>query len=454
MDFSLVYISLQDFMSFFSILYPTTSTVLYKFHKIFATSTRNFNIPGILDKMASNTAIPYERRHADPDGDIEFILDPNGTPSTLRVSGKVLSISSPVFKALIRPHFQEGQALTATFLLGLPSLQNHTSGSWNTSQATQPIKIPLPDDNVDAMTWLCHALHLRNFLNQEPDIALLGQIAVLCKKYQCAQAIVPWTSVWLKKWNESRDDPEQHRTKDHFRMLCIANALDDDAQFFKTCQDICRYSVDEDHPSSEKMSDPDELGFRMLPGGLVGKYNLLAYSMAMLTLHYIECLRARRDRAISMITDIIEGAIDPFINPNLTEREASYKGRSCRLEATSHECQREIHVSHYVTELAHIGLWPLSRLHLLGMGQIYNALRQYRAFEGTMTYQYRENLPDCRCAFYSIDSLIQHQAVNTARFLLEARFCMAQARAGRFKVHEHANCDLQHGSWVRHNHED
>ncbi|KAL8635230.1 MAG: hypothetical protein Q9228_007258, partial [Teloschistes exilis] len=369
---------------------------------------------------------PYEQRAADPDGDIEFILDDsNGTPTTLRVSGKVLSISSPVFKALVRPRFQEGQALTASQLLGLAPHQTHASSSLHTNQASQPVQIPLPDDDAQAMTWLCHALHLRKFLDHKPHLTLVQRIAVLSKKYQCAQALGPWTSVWLKEWNETRNTPEKHATKDHFQMLCVANALDDDVQFFKTCQDIIRYTEEDYWPSSEALSDPEDLGFQMLPEGLIGS------------------LRARRERAISMIRAIIEGAIDPLINPNLSEQEAKYKGRSCPLEATSHDCQREIHVAHYVTELAHIGLWPLSRLNESGMGEIHNALRHYRAFEETLTFAYRENLPDCRCAFYSMDHVIKNHAVNTAEFLLEARFCLAQARAGRFDVADHSSCNLQ-----------
>ncbi|KAL8628824.1 hypothetical protein Q9189_005456 [Teloschistes chrysophthalmus] len=386
--------------------------------------------------MTSLPATHYEQRAADPDGDIEFILDdPNGTPSTLRVSGKVLSISSPVFKALIRPRFQEGQALTASQLLGLAPHQTHATGSRNTDQTMQPVKIPLPDDDAQAMTWLCHALHLRGFLDHKPDLALVERVAILSKKYQCAQALGPWTSVWLKKWNKTRNNPRQHGTKDHFQMLCIANALDDDVQFFKTCQDIIRYTGDDAWPSTETMSASDDPGFQMLPEGFVGS------------------LKARRDRAISVIRETIEGAIDPLINPNLTEQEARYKGRRCPLAATSHDCQRAILVAHFFTELARIGLWPLSRLNMFGMGQIHDALRHYRSFEESETFIYGENLPDCRCAFYSMDHVIKNHAVNTAQFLLESRFCLAQARAGRFDVQHHMSCDLQ-GDRVKHNHED
>ncbi|KAL9576326.1 MAG: hypothetical protein Q9212_007196 [Teloschistes hypoglaucus] len=329
--------------------------------------------------MAGLPTTQYEQRDADPDGDIEFILnDPNGTPIILRVSGKVLSIHSPVFKALVRHPFQEGQALTASQLLGLASAQT------NTNHATQPVKIALPEDDAQAMTWLCHALHLHHFLDLTPDLALVERIAVLSKKYQCAPRAL--------------------------RRRCLAK-------------------------HTEKMSGFEDAGFQMLPEGFTAS------------------LKARRDRAISVIRETIEGAIDPLINPNLTEQEAEYKGRYCPLAAPSHKCQREAHIAHYMTELAEIGLYPLSRLNMFGMGQIHDALRQYRAFEETEAFAYRKKTPNCRCAFYSMDDVIKYNAVNTAAFLLGARFCLAPARAGRFDVADHSSCNLQ-GSRIRHNHDD
>ncbi|KAL8688163.1 MAG: hypothetical protein Q9218_005860, partial [Villophora microphyllina] len=352
--------------------------------------------------MASNPTYPNQRRSADPDGDIEFILDPEGKSSTLLVSSKVLSLNSPVFKALIRPYFQEGRALTASQLLGISSIQDNAYGSQNITQAAQPIQIPLPDDNAEGMTWLCHALHLRKFLNHEPDIAVLEQVTFLCKKYQCSEAIGVWTSTSLEQWNKTRDKPEDHGIKDHFRMLSIANALDDEAQFWKTCEDIVRFSVDADYPSSETLCDPNELGFQLLPVGT------------------IDWLAARREKAISQITETIEEAVDPHINPKLTEREANYKGRQCKLDDPQHVCQRENHIAHYMTELARVGLWPLSKMASLGMGKIYDALCQYLAFEENMQYLYRKNLPDCRCGFYTMDSLIQKEAANCALFELKS----------------------------------
>ncbi|KAL8703182.1 MAG: hypothetical protein Q9201_003631 [Fulgogasparrea decipioides] len=204
--------------------------------------------------MAAPTTY-HERTPADPEGDVLLKLYSPEGHSTLRVSAKVLSISSPVFKALFNPeHFKEGQALSSS----------------------KPLEVSLPEDDADAMTWLCHALHLRPTLDQEPDFAMCEQVAFLCDKYQCAQALIPWVRVWIPKWRGAPVEPGTK--KDHFRILCMAYALDDEVQFWRCCQDIIWLGVDSDFPSEEKLSDPSEIGLAILPEGFVGTYTLALLS--------------------------------------------------------------------------------------------------------------------------------------------------------------------------------
>ncbi|KAI9871679.1 MAG: hypothetical protein M1830_002623 [Pleopsidium flavum] len=114
----------------------------------------------------------------DPDGDIIFVLE----ETELRVSSKVLSVASAVFKAMFGPHFLEGSDLTSM----------------------SARRISLPDDNAEAMTTLCNILHHRNNkIDQEPAPSALEQLAVLCDKYDCSKALVPWSRTWMSYYHQN-----------------------------------------------------------------------------------------------------------------------------------------------------------------------------------------------------------------------------------------------------------
>ncbi|KAI9879373.1 MAG: hypothetical protein M1830_008671 [Pleopsidium flavum] len=114
----------------------------------------------------------------DPDGDIIFVLE----ETELRVSSKVLSVASAVFKAMFSPHFLEGNNLSST----------------------SPRRISLPDDNAKAMTTLCNILHHRNNkIEQQPAPSALEQLGVLCDKYDCSKALVPWSRTWMSYYQKN-----------------------------------------------------------------------------------------------------------------------------------------------------------------------------------------------------------------------------------------------------------
>ncbi|KAK3637338.1 hypothetical protein LTR56_013687 [Elasticomyces elasticus] len=89
----------------------------------------------------------------------------------LRVSSHILSYGSPVFNSLLAPKFREGTTLART----------------------SSVEIPLPEDDPSHMIVLCNILHMRH--DQEPysinSPATLAEFAVLCDKYNCAQAVKP-----------------------------------------------------------------------------------------------------------------------------------------------------------------------------------------------------------------------------------------------------------------------
>jgi len=108
----------------------------------------------------------------DPDGDTIFVLE--GTE--LQVSSKVLSLASVVFTAMFGPHFLEGKHLNST----------------------NPRRVPLPEDDGGAMTALCNILHHRaGHVDKNLSSEQLEKLATVVDKYDCSQAITPWSGTWI-----------------------------------------------------------------------------------------------------------------------------------------------------------------------------------------------------------------------------------------------------------------
>jgi len=81
--------------------------------------------------------------------------------------------------------------------------------------------IPLPDDNAEAFTILCNAIHYRT--DEVPRIvalACLENLAIICDKYNCTSALAPWSAMWLQVGIESHD------AKDLNKLLFAAYVLD------------------------------------------------------------------------------------------------------------------------------------------------------------------------------------------------------------------------------------
>ena len=136
----------------------------------------------------------------DPDGDITLELSRSGGKTHLRVSSKVLSLASPVFARMFKSQFVEG-------------LNNH-------QKSASPVVIPLPDDDEEAFTVICNAIHFRMgsaILNL--SIACLENIAVVCNKWDFVNAISPSAEVWLF-------DIDYNQLQDLPRYLIAAYLLD------------------------------------------------------------------------------------------------------------------------------------------------------------------------------------------------------------------------------------
>ncbi|KAI5357014.1 putative SKP1/BTB/POZ domain superfamily protein [Septoria linicola] len=114
-----------------------------------------------------------------PDGDVILLV---GTEDKQRhqVSSATLSSISPVFKALLGPHFREGQ---------------------QPRSSSNPVSISLPDDESDDMHRLCQIAHLKFEEGLESlycdDIL---QLAVLVDKYDCSALLQPQSAGIFLSW--------------------------------------------------------------------------------------------------------------------------------------------------------------------------------------------------------------------------------------------------------------
>lgn len=132
----------------------------------------------------------------DPNHDI--ILRVNGVD--LLVSSKILSLVSPVFEAMLKPHFKEGVEL-------------HSGIGYH--------NIPLPEDDLAATTLFCQVTHFRyRDIPQIPSLVCLENLAIFCNKYMCAEAIVSYGTLWIQRHGSS------HSLEDLSRLLLLAYVLE------------------------------------------------------------------------------------------------------------------------------------------------------------------------------------------------------------------------------------
>ena len=98
----------------------------------------------------------------DPYGDVIFVLK----DVELKMSSKALSLASPVFKALLRPTFSEGQAL----------------------RDGKTARIEFPDDDTEAMKAICKCAHFQPDDTANVTDKWLVNLATVTDKYDCLGA--------------------------------------------------------------------------------------------------------------------------------------------------------------------------------------------------------------------------------------------------------------------------
>ncbi|VUC21287.1 unnamed protein product [Clonostachys rosea] len=137
--------------------------------------------------------VPAEPAPGQSQGEVHTTINEGARDTRdLVVSSKVLSVASPVFKAMFCGEFSEGARLAA-------------------KEGPAPFQLPLPDDDGDAMLLLCKLLHFA--IDDVPDLPgldLLAKLAEVCDRYQCTAVLRHCGNCWARNWlgEFEREAPE------------------------------------------------------------------------------------------------------------------------------------------------------------------------------------------------------------------------------------------------------
>lgn len=135
----------------------------------------------------------------------------------LLVSSVQLSQVSSVFAAMFDGRFAEGQDLTPA----------------------SPRVVPLPEDDADVMAVVCKIVHhLSADISVTTTATELVNIAIMCHKYDCVEAVRAWGIIW------AADVLERPTAADFEKTLVATYLLDLAPQFLNTSKSLIRHRSD------------------------------------------------------------------------------------------------------------------------------------------------------------------------------------------------------------------
>lgn len=169
----------------------------------------------------ANKTVKMDVQHYDPDpdpkGDVILDIGSEHNHHLIRVSSRVLGLASPVLAALFGPNFSEGHSLSDDSSGFIPN-------------------VSLPNDDPEAMTWLCYALHFKKRVTEQVSFPLLKGIAILCDKYDMSRALGPWTVLWMQTWASPVEVGDVGG--DYGQMLWVSYALDNQSAFWDVTREL------------------------------------------------------------------------------------------------------------------------------------------------------------------------------------------------------------------------
>ncbi|CAD6572004.1 MAG: hypothetical protein ASARMPREDX12_004854 [Alectoria sarmentosa] len=248
----------------------------------------------------------------DPEGDVILVCG----KTEIQVSSKVLSLASPVFKALFSPNFAEGQPTSS-----------------------QVSRIRLHDDDVESMRFMCAVLHHKCASANGIGLERLERLAVVTDKYGCVRAMYYWARCEINNTKH---------TKEPSRLLWPAYAFDE-AQFFNSLTKFMLLNLPNDgkaQSASAKYGIPKEIE-NHLPEGVLETIFLAERDV-------------KRELQIQ-----VEQIISPIAEKRIT---GDFILGSDDLFFSHCDC---VSISSLINGLSRQGLWPLtSAVHRLSVSML------------------------------------------------------------------------------------
>lgn len=177
----------------------------------------------------------------DAAGDLKLLLQHGEEWVTFQVSSKVMSLASPVWRAMLDPN-----------------------GPFRESQSDNN-EIIFPDDDSEALLILLSAAHLR-FQDVPKDLSFEGllNVCILCDKYDCITLVRPW----IFQWKVGQVVPEGEEFYEEW--LFIAWTTGDEANFKRVGRSmILRATTDESGAFNDTRLSKLEM-----PPGFLGRFHL------------------------------------------------------------------------------------------------------------------------------------------------------------------------------------
>ncbi|MCJ1371395.1 hypothetical protein MMC20_002610 [Loxospora ochrophaea] len=255
--------------------------------------------------------VSQQVQHAvmDPEGDVILELHDR----TLLVSSKIISLASPVFKAMLGPSFTEGR----------PDASGRST-------------LKLPKDDPEAIHALFSMLHLQYQLSEADfNYKFLENLTVVADKYDCAKAVRALSTLFTQKLFELE---KTWQSLDFGRLLCPAYVFDDPSLF----RDVTRMLVYES-------ADSNGIEFNASRYGMSEEMAELIPSEILAKLGYAE-----RRMKTSLQADL-----EDLISPLLHQPIPSYRRRQKHL-LRLRECKVEA-INFFLVQLRSHCLWPLAK---------------------------------------------------------------------------------------------
>lgn len=327
----------------------------------------------------------------EPDDDGDVILSLSGR--SVKVSSKVLSLASPVFKRMLTSPFKEGGGECSP---------------------ANPKVIDLPDDDTHAMVWICYLIHpIPIRLATDLPQSFVERLVLHADKWDCLESISLWTRFWLEQYSnidwlfetaQSRGRLFPYRPE-CWGLLRLSFIMGNHEAFWA----ISRYLTYELTPGNYRDDVRSALrrsGFGEIPHFVRGMYPVRMLDAVLITA--IEMMIELGKKPVNNIYARVEALID---------QASKIPSGFCQNAAASYVpakfCHREEQIRHFFSQLWKISVWPKSEIRkrdLSTQGYI-DQLDNYVNWESVRKLpsgkQRRWNKPKCRCMPRDIKEEIQ-----------------------------------------------